>query len=463
MNIARKLLSKTGGFFTTLVCILPAENVTAQLQVAAGTYWICDSSSHTYTVLNDLGIEYYGDNEQIGTIFKFTGTATAVINGNATSLYNIIEIAKTGVETLILSQNINVLNRVSFVSGMLDLNGHVLNLIDNAYLTGEKEGSGCIGPAGGYLQATVTLNAPVNHNPGNIGITLISESDLGKTVIRRGHAIQHTGVGNSGSIRRYYDISPQNNNRLSASLQFGYLDNELNGINEDDLTLVKQETDIDPWKNIGTDVRNTVENYVRKNNITRFSRWTLSSLSIALPVQWKFFNINCQQDKILISWSTESEFNTKSFIVQRSSDGIVWESIFQQNAGGNSIGIRNYRYEDKQPVSGDLYYRIMQTDLDGRFSYSPVLKSVCDVKEEVKVYPNPATEAIWISFYNNHLTAHADIRLYNALGAMIYHDALLVQQGRCLFKIPLSFMPRGMYTVAVIFQGKIKHYKIIRQ
>ncbi|MBK9321286.1 MAG: hypothetical protein IPM91_22455 [Bacteroidetes bacterium] len=41
--------------------------------------------------------------------------------------------------------------------------------------------------------------------------------------------------------------------------------------------------------------------------------------------------------------------------------------------GGNASTLREYQFSDQQPVSGIQYYRLKQTDTDGRFSYTNIV------------------------------------------------------------------------------------------
>lgn len=446
------------------VCILTAVNVKAQLQVTAGTHWVCDSSSHTYVVLNNTGIRYSGIQELIGSVFRFTGAAHASIDGASTASFNIIEIAKTGIGKITLGRNINVLNKVRFENGILDLDAHVLNLINDALLEGEAANARCIGNSGGYVQATAILKAPVKNNPGNLGAVIVSPDALGETVVRRGHVSQQNNNGGGSSVLRYYDILPQQNTRLSASLQFNYLDEELNGINEGRMVLMKRETDTGPWENMGADERDITQNYIIKKNITSFSRWTLSGIDNALPVIWRSFTVTCSGSAVVISWSTETEINTKDFIVQRSINGANdWENIFVQPASGNSAAPQAYHYTDASTSPGNLYYRIMQTDADGRFSYSPVVHAVCSSVEEVMIYPNPVTDVIWVSVNNIRRNQKVELVLRNTTGAIVLGKQLSIENGRSLLQLPVTGLAQGTYTLSVTLDKLMKSFKIVKQ
>ena len=92
-----------------------------------------------------------------------------------------------------------------------------------------------------------------------------------------------------------------------------------------------------------------------------------------LPLQWKSFTAKGQDDKVILNWSTAFEQNTKDFIVQHSRNAVDWNDIVTIPAMTTSTQVRNYSYLHTTPATGMNFYRIQQTDLDDRSSYSTVL------------------------------------------------------------------------------------------
>jgi hypothetical protein len=86
---------------------------------------------------------------------------------------------------------------------------------------------------------------------------------------------------------------------------------------------------------------------------------------VPLPVgytQWDAYYIDHQ---VVLSWATETEQDNEQFIVQRSSDGIIWETIGAVAGNGNASGDHDYQYVDEKPLQGIGYYRLMQVDFNG--------------------------------------------------------------------------------------------------
>src|SRR5207253_1829511 len=116
-------------------------------------------------------------------------------------------LAKTGFATFNLQSNLSVVTKVNFSGGLLNLNNNILDLGTTGIFTSESEISRAFTTGTGYIQATGILNNPSSANLGNLGAVITSTTNLGNTIIRRGHKPQ-TVSGTNNSIQRYYDIIP---------------------------------------------------------------------------------------------------------------------------------------------------------------------------------------------------------------------------------------------------------------
>ena len=107
-------------------------------------------------------------------------------------------------------------------------------------------------------------------------------------------------------------------------------------------------------------------------DVNGFSGFIVQTATFTLPVNWTSFTVNKQNQSVVLNWSTATEQNTKDFTVQYSTDGVNWNNAAILAAAGNSSSTRSYRYVHHNPAKGYNYYRIMQTDLDGKTNYSEV-------------------------------------------------------------------------------------------
>ncbi len=105
-----------------------------------------------------------------------------------------------------------------------------------------------------------------------------------------------------------------------------------------------------------------------------------------------------------LSWKTLSEQNNKGFQVQRSVDGINFSTVGfvgSQAANGNSQAVINYSFTDAEAVSGTAYYRLQQTDIDGKTTLSNTVR--LSAKEngafEIVAVPNPVKDKLSLKTY----------------------------------------------------------------
>lgn len=108
----------------------------------------------------------------------------------------------------------------------------------------------------------------------------------------------------------------------------------------------------------------------------------------ALPVVLNRFEANYQQGEVILNWETQSETNNNYFTIERSIDGEDFSKLAIINGAGTTPHQQKYKYTDKNPVFGVVYYRLRQTDYNGE---SRVFKIVSvDVRSSsgLRVFPN---------------------------------------------------------------------------
>ena len=390
---------------------------------------------------------------------SFTGNVISNIGGTGALKFHLLEINKSGANVH-LQKNISISASIRFLSGMLLLDGHDIDLETTGVLEGEKEASHIIGPNGGEVVLSTTLNNPLSINPGNLGAIISTTQNLGNVVIKRGHQSQSNAFGNGITVLRYYTIAPANNSSLNATLRFHYFDGELNGLTEGSLSLWRSENNLQ-WTNEAFTSFDTTANYVEKTGIFSFSRWTLTSSNNALPVTFVFFNTHCENGRVVITWKTAQEMKSNYFNIERSQDGRNWAVIGTMQAAGVSNTERTYRFTDNVPLPDGLY-RIAQHDLDGNRQYSVVVHSSCDVKDNMNLWPNPAQSTAWLSITTN-TGSPVIIKLYDSKGSLMYMRNATLSPGTNQLAVPVDRLPKGMYNVVADFMnGTIKTLRLVK-
>lgn len=94
-----------------------------------------------------------------------------------------------------------------------------------------------------------------------------------------------------------------------------------------------------------------------------------AGLAHASPISLTLFKVALNYERVLIDWSTAEERNNKFFTIDRSDDGINFNYLGFLIAGSDPSAQNDYRIIDQSPKEGLNYYRLSQTDRNGRISY----------------------------------------------------------------------------------------------
>jgi hypothetical protein len=289
------------------------------------------------------------------------------------------------------------------------------------------------------------------------GLTLTPTSDFtltSTTLTKTDAATIDPTPGGGTYIKRYYSFSSTTPS-FSGTIRFSYLDADLNGLTAGTLKL-NIRTNGTNWTAVnGNDVNVQGGSYVEATSIasTDLNTLTLASASAALPVTWLSFTAEKQGAGALLKWSTATEVNTKDFEVQHSTNTMSWTPLGTVDAAGNSITTRSYHFTHTTPFKGNIYnyYRILQRDLDGKFSYSKIASLIYDEPgADVIVYPNPATESLTI-----YLAETQDVRLVNVAGATIWKGTLAAGRNQ----LNLTRFAKGVYWVVA---GSVKKQIVVQ-
>jgi len=77
--------------------------------------------------------------------------------------------------------------------------------------------------------------------------------------------------------------------------------------------------------------------------------------------------------EVLLEWMVGSQINNDYFTLDHSLDGYQWETISVISGAGNLSQNISYQYIHQSPIGGINYYRLSQTDYDGKYeTFKPI-------------------------------------------------------------------------------------------
>jgi len=187
--------------------------------------------------------------------------------------------------------------------------------------------------------------------------------------------------------------------------------------------------------------------------MTGFSQFALGGLyadNNPLPITLLDFNVKCVNNLAKIDWSTASETNNDYFTVERSSNGKLFNPFVNVKAAGNSNTIKNYSVNDDHPSSdGITYYRLKQTDYNGKFKYFSTKSINCSNNNSIEpiivTYPNPFNDIVSFNI-SNLKDNNINIQITDVLGNRIESKELNdLEVNNLILNFNLSKYKNGIY------------------
>jgi len=227
------------------------------------------------------------------------------------------------------------------------------------------------------------------------------------------------------------------------------------------------------WQSLGSHSNETQSEaggvaIASRSGLTSFSQFGIGKGAGALPIELTYFDAKPSGNAVKCSWQTATEVNNNFFTVERSTNGRDFISITTVPGAGNSTSTKNYSITDNNVSNGQLYYRLKQTDFDGKFTYSKT-KSVIFSKENSdeiisisSVSPNPFQDNFSVT-YSVQKDADITIALMNSVGQLVYSEKQNSIKGLNRFDYNEgSNLPNGVYFVRISFNDKVQIKKIIK-
>lgn len=186
---------------------------------------------------------------------------------------------------------------------------------------------------------------------------------------------------------------------------------------------------------------------------------TMGFGGIVLPVTGLHLSAEYNGQYNLLNWSTATEINTASFTVQRSLDGTVFTNVATLAAAGNSQVKLNYEYKDAQVVNAVVYYRVLLTDVDGKFKHSNVAVVKRNTMGSLVVFPNPVINQFFVSLKNK---GEYNLELLNVLGEKIQTKTASISTQGITVSFQRQGQPAGLYLLRIVNRttGAISTQKI---
>jgi hypothetical protein len=306
-------------------------------------------------------------------------------------------------------------------------------------------------PTGGYLD--------VNFNPVNMGLA----------------GLPITGIPAVGSCTSSFDVtSTEDEGYWIATPEASRLGDgayKLSITGEDfstvtdlcELTLLKR-VGAGNWTTPGTHLQPTGSisvPTVSRSGITGFSNFGFGGgAPNPLPVELTSFTGTCVEDGISqITWSTASEFNSKHFIVQRSTDGVQYTAIAVIPAAGFSTQPRNYSITDTSVNANSSYYRLIEVDFNNQQTIYSFIQVKCNEVNGIHVfYTQPKVTVEVVSTKDKQV----GFNVYEVSGKLLHAETKQIVRGYNRFDLSMQDkLAKGIYIIQMMDGEKATSTKVM--
>jgi hypothetical protein len=154
---------------------------------------------------------------------------------------------------------------------------------------------------------------------------------------------------------------------------------------------------------------------------------------------------------MVLSWEAIQQFNADRYEIEQSDDQRTWRVIGVVPANRTEFGRANYNFRYSQNTGSSLF-RITAFTTGGERLYSALLESPCSNTSYLAITPNPVYNSTTLRI-GSPATARVKVILFNSAGAALQQREATLQSGINHVPLDLSSLPRGAYSVMIIWTG----------
>ncbi len=375
--------------------------------------------------------EFISTNGQISFIDSVNSQQ---ISGSGNFLLDRSELKKKA-RTLTIEAPINLTDTLDIVSGLIELNAS-LSLSDNGFIKGESQENLIYG--NGKISTSISILPGAYDNIGGTGLSLTTVTPMGNTLFER--ELSPVIMSDGESIKRVYNIEPQLNSGLNASISFNYWESELNENIEDEAEVYKSIDDGISWFNHSGAI-DKATNQVTISGITSFSKWTIGSGNFSpLAVELLSYDGERKSNDIILAWEVLVEIGTSYYQINYSEDGINFDSLTTVFPDSDL----NYSAIWEQAPNTTLYFELIEIETDGKVNRLETIFVLPD--------PNQAPQA-WIEGNKIEIRNFptGTINLFDSRGRLVLTNQTNIQQ-----------LPPGNYYIELLNEIGKWNFEILK-
>ena len=188
-----------------------------------------------------------------------------------------------------------------------------------------------------------------------------------------------------------------------------------------------------------------------RSNPTGNRDWRAISV---LPLHELILTGTLQQKQSNLVWNVEGGETTAFFMIERSINGITFSYVATVSSNRQASGVYKYTDDVKGILSGKIYYRIVQVDVNGDKQYSNVvvLKPQSEPEVVMKAFPNPVKDKFTL-YVNSPVQQIITVLIMDVNGKTVLEKVLTVEKGANSFEFTnLANLSKGVYMIKAVIR-----------
>ncbi len=170
---------------------------------------------------------------------------------------------------------------------------------------------------------------------------------------------------------------------------------------------------------------------------------------ILLSAEVTSFTGKCIGSKKIFNWQTISEVDNAHFTLEKSKDGETFETIEKIKGNGNSTRQLNYNYSYEEENASYKYYRLSQTDFNGKTKILKLTYLNCvDAVGNLRLSPNPANSEIKLEFEASKESVFT-VNITDFIGRVLKSIQYVATEGFNQSLVNIQDLPSGSYQVSI--------------
>ena len=383
------------------------------LQAGSGLYVICDNGSTTVTVNQSIFVDNVNSTSAGGGGAFVTGATVNISNSCFTN------------------NDAGAVSSSNYGGAISVGRGATLN-VSNCTFTDNSVISSGKGGAIGINPVSIT-----NGGSGNSTVNLTTCTFTGNTAASGNHLYTDTDFSNAGifNVNNCTFVAPASgvsirSNSSGATVTVSYSGNPSNSATSGSVVFL-----------------NT--NSPSSTALTTCPVLQGSCYGVVLPVEFMNFDGACEMTHTHLWWSTASEHNNDHFTIERAGNNGAFYELATVSGNMNTTQRTEYSFADYYAEQGVNYYRLSQTDVDGK---ERILKTIS--VENNCLTGNGLDISCWYDGQNNsveigYLFEHrqiVDAQIVNMMGQVVQTTQLVLNPHERTAEMKLNeTFTNGMY------------------